>query len=95
MSRELRKLWKDVAALLNEARNLFDEPQTGEDGYSEERFREYLEYNELDLALSELEGIPLYNETPREFWQLILRAANRMELKEKIREFTFALSHYP
>lgn len=95
MSRELRKLWKEVVELLNEARNLFDNPQTGEDGYSEERFREYLEHNELGLALSELEGIPLYNETPREFWQLILRAANRMQLKDKIEEFTVALSHYP
>jgi len=94
MSKELRKIWKEVDALLNEARALFSEIETGEDGFSEERFKEYLEHNELGLALEELEGIPLYNEVPREFWQLLLKSANRMQLKDKIHEFTKTLSFY-
>ena len=95
MNRELRKKWKEVEALLLEARGLFQIPETGEDGYNEERFQEYIAHNELGLALEELEGMPLYNETPREFWQLLLKAANRMELKDKIHEFTKTIACYP
>jgi len=94
MDKELKEIWIESESLLLEARRLFNEPDTGEDGFSEERFKEYISHNELGLALEELEGIPLYNETPREFWQLLLKAANRMQLKDKTKIFTETLRCY-
>lgn len=95
MDNELIQIWKEVETLLLEARQLFDTPETGQEGFSEERFKEYISHNELGLALEELEGIPLYNETPREFWQLLLKSANRMQLKEKAKEYRETLRCYP
>ena len=94
MSKEQNETWKEIETLLLEARALFQEVDTGEDGFNQSTFDDYLAHNELELALNELEGIPLYNETPREFWQLLLRAANRMQLKPKINEFTKLLKCY-
>lgn len=95
MDKELKEIWKEVEAYLLEARQLFNKPDAGDDGFSEERFNEYIKHNELELALDEPEGIPHYNEVPREFWQLLLKAANRMKLKDKIKEFTETLRFYP
>lgn len=94
MNQEYKELWIEIEVLLKEARALLSDIETGEDGFSERRFQEYLSHNELGLALDELEGIPLYNEVPREFWQLLLRAANRMRLKDKIAEYTRTLNYY-
>ncbi|MCG8312326.1 MAG: hypothetical protein MI976_03840 [Pseudomonadales bacterium] len=94
MKKELRETWKEVETHLLEARRLFDTPVTGVDGFSEERFNDYLSRNELGLALEELEGISLFNETPREFWQLLLKSANKMCLAKKSKEYMETLRHY-
>jgi len=95
MNKELKEIYSEVESLLLEARHLFNAPDTGNDGFSEERFKKFISHNELGLALEELEGIPLYNETPREFWQLLLKSANKMQLKEKIKEYSATLRCYP
>ncbi len=94
MNIDLKKLWVEVEVLLLKARGLFLNPESGEDGFSQERFLEYIDHNELGMALDELEGIPLYNETTKEFWELLLKAANHMKLKDKALEFEKAISSY-
>jgi len=87
MSQELFKIWAETEQYLLAARATVEAPMTGENGFSEIRFLEYIDHNELGLALTELEGIPIFNEVPHEFWQLLLNAAAIMGIEEKIAEF--------
>ena len=87
MNQELFKIWAEAEQYLLAARATIESPKTGENGFSEESFLEYLDHNELGLALTELEGIPIFNEVQHEFWQLLLNAATIMEIEEKMVEF--------
>lgn len=95
MNNETKQDYVEIIELLNEARGLFSDIEAGEGGFSHEQFEQYLKLNELDSAIDELERISLHNEVPREFWQLLIKSANRMQLKSKIKEFTRMLSFYP
>jgi len=46
-------------------------------------FEEYLAYNELELALDELEGLGDANHCSAEFWQELAAAAENMELAKR------------
>lgn len=94
MSKEPNEKWKKIENLLLEARAIFQEVDTGESGFNQAAFDDYVSLNELKLALNELENIPLFNETPKEFWQILLRAANRMQLKPRINEYPKLLRCY-
>jgi hypothetical protein len=53
-------------------------------GYKEEDFLEYLDHNELRLAMEELDGIVEDNPPPcEEFWQHLASAAHLMGSKKE------------
>jgi hypothetical protein len=54
--------------------------QPGEDGGAVEMYREYLDENELELALDELEMLGDANPVPPGFWHSLLKAALEMGL---------------
>jgi hypothetical protein len=55
-------------------------PKVGEDGGNVALYREYLEQNELELALDELEMLGEANPVSAAFWQSLLQAALEMGL---------------
>jgi hypothetical protein len=46
-------------------------------------FQEFLDHNELELALEQLEGVGELNKCPSGFWQNLERAARIMGLEER------------
>ena len=58
-------------------------PIASDDGATLENFEQFLEHNELALALDELTGLGLKNGAPVEFWKLLKLAAKRMQLADQ------------
>jgi hypothetical protein len=85
----LRKSWEITENFLNSAFNLLpNNPQpNSEEGGTVENYKEYLEHNELELALDELEGLGEVNKVSKDYWRNLLNAAKQMSLKEKVEKY--------
>lgn len=57
-------------------------PVDGEEGGAVDQFREWLDHNELGLALDELEMLGEANDVGRGFWECLLQAATEMSLRD-------------
>ncbi|WP_394170716.1 hypothetical protein [Saccharospirillum alexandrii] len=81
--RELEKKWKITVAFLSEARAILCEYQ-GVGKYIAE-YDEYLDHNELELALDMLEEAALEatSKPPAEIWIKLGEAANSMGLVDR------------
>jgi hypothetical protein len=55
-------------------------------------FDDYLEHNELGLALEELAGLGEGNPTPTEFWALLVEAAEAMNIKSSAAQYRARVS---
>lgn len=86
--------WNEAISLLKQAREILGQSDGSVDHVEDAQFQEYLSHNELELALDEIESLSDDFELPMEFWQLILRAANRMGLKEHSKRYMKFLSYY-
>ncbi|MES2674451.1 MAG: hypothetical protein V4660_09425 [Pseudomonadota bacterium] len=77
---ELEKKWKITTALLNEARALLCQYQNVLKYIAE--YDEYLDHNELELALDMLEQAALESSStpPKEIWLKLKEAAESMGL---------------
>ncbi|MBV1928330.1 MAG: hypothetical protein KUG81_02305 [Gammaproteobacteria bacterium] len=82
MTKEHRKLWKEVTEILRQARLTLNDCDGSVDHIDDAQFIEYLDHNELELALDEIEAISDSFELPREFWQCLVKASNSMDLKK-------------
>jgi len=81
---DLEESWARTREHLTQARSkLPASPVPGEEGGSIAAFEEYLEHNELQLALSELELLETANRAPFSFWRHMQRAAGQMGLVEE------------
>lgn len=80
---ELEKKWEVTVAFLSEARGLLCECQ-GVGKYIAE-YDEYLDHNELELALDMLEEAALEatNQPPQEVWSKLKEAAESMGLNDR------------
>jgi hypothetical protein len=79
--RRLEESWDRTRAFLDRAIGLLPaSPVESDEGGRVDRFREWMEFNELELALDELEGLGIHNVVPREFWAELRGAAGEMEL---------------
>lgn len=80
---ELEEKWKVTIALLSETRSLLCQCQ-GVGKYIAE-YDEYLDHNELEIALDMLEeaAVEATNKTPKEVWLKFKDAAESMGLKER------------
>ena len=90
---DLHQHWAAVRARLTAARtllpaNLREDPVQG----SVERFYDWLENNELELALDELEGLGEINSAPTSFWEELRAAAEQMGLVEHAARYGQRLS---
>lgn len=78
---DLEALWAQVSQELEGAARLLPSPaQKGDDGGTIEAFHDWLEHNELELALDELELLGEANEVPDDFWLHLATAAGFMKL---------------
>jgi hypothetical protein len=59
----------------------------GEAGGTRERFQEWLDHNELELALDDLADIGLANRAAACFWRELSAAAKNMGLDQKCAEY--------
>jgi len=59
----------------------------GEEGGTKEQFEEFLDQNELGLALDELEGLSASNPVTPEFWEHLSLAAGEMGLEAAEAQF--------
>ena len=91
---QYQEIWDDVTKLLNEARGYLDLENSSVDQINDKEFINYIENNELELALDEIEGLSESFEVPREFWQCLIKAANRMGLKEHSKKYIESISYY-
>ena len=94
MNKALQEHWKLVINLLLSARGILDNCNGSVEEINDVVFKEYIDQNELELALDELEALSNNFELPREFWQNILKAANAMELKEHSKRYLKSISYY-
>ena len=75
----LRRLWSAVREDFDRARALLpDNPVESEGRVA--RLVEWLDHNELELALDELEALGETNAVPPAYWQALASAAERMGL---------------
>ena len=82
--KRLQESWARTTAHLRRAARLLPEvPAPSEDGRVEQ-FREYLEHNELELALDALEALGECNPVPSEFWGHLREAAAEMRLEKHV-----------
>lgn len=78
----LRASWKRTEAHLKEARReLPVDPVPGHEIGSAADFQEFLDHNELELALDELEGMAYTNPSTARFWFSLRKAASEMQLE--------------
>ncbi len=83
-SKELQKSWKRTEAFLLDARANLSEATEGICADHISQFQEFLDHNELELALDELDSI--FEETGLEPWivmEFMAKAAASMELFER------------
>jgi len=62
------------------------------DGWSIETYQEWIDHNELELALDGLEGLGEINPVPREFWAHLCDAAREMGLGRHVLRLNRRLS---
>jgi hypothetical protein len=74
-------MWRAVRDDLARARSLLPAQPTGTDTLA--RLAEWLDNNELELALDELEGMGLESEVAGQFWVALRTAAERMGLTDR------------
>jgi len=77
---ELRRLWASVVHDFDRARALLPIPPAESEG-SVGRLTEWLDHNELELALDELEALGNDNNVAAAYWQALASAAERMGLE--------------
>jgi hypothetical protein len=77
----LHQLWADVRRDFDRARALLPVPAAEVEG-SAARLAEWLDHNELELALNELEAMGEDNSAPPGYWEHLRSAAERMGLAE-------------
>lgn len=77
----LLDLWSAVCHDFDVARGFLPKQPIEKEG-NVERLNEWLEQNELELALDELEMLGDDNRSPTEYWQALASAAARMGLGE-------------
>jgi hypothetical protein len=77
----MRKLWRAVRSDFDRARAMLP-TQTNETEGSPDRLDEWLDHNELELALDELESLGEDNASPPDYWRILASAAERMGLTE-------------
>lgn len=76
----LEESWRTTRRHLERARSRLA-------GVEDAALREYLENNELELALDELERLAEDRSCPREFWAAMAAAAAGMKLEERARGY--------
>jgi hypothetical protein len=85
---ELEKNWAATVWHLEAARELIvASAAPGADGGTLAQYQDYLEHNELELALDELADVGVANSPPVEFWRKLCQAAENMELTEHVAKF--------
>jgi len=57
-------------------------PVSGEESGSIQQYREWLDHNELELALDEQEMLGEANGVAQAFWEYLLQAATEMDLND-------------
>ena len=89
MNPALFKRWKISETLLKRAREALPRPQTELPEFTalEKEFAEYLDHNEHELALNALEGLGDLVAPRGGFWRDLMRAAENMELLDRIPQF--------
>ncbi len=79
---ELEILWAKIRQHLDAAARLLAQPvQPGDEGGTAEAYQGWLENNELELALDELEMVGQANNVPDEYWRELAAAACLMNLE--------------
>lgn len=88
--RELWKCWQVTKSHLRFAAQLLPDPLTQNDGGDSTKeigtldaYNEYLEHNELELALDQLEGLGELNAVAPAYWKNLANAAETMDLHER------------
>jgi hypothetical protein len=80
----LKSSWDTTSKHLTAARALLPlVPIASDDGATLENFEQFLEHNELGLALDELAGVGLKNGASVAFWKLLKLAAENMHLPDQ------------
>jgi hypothetical protein len=59
-------------------------PRRGDEGGCLESYREFLDHNELELALDELQLLGDANDVPPAYWEALASAARLMELERRV-----------
>ena len=67
-------------------------PEAGEEGGSVSGYRDWLEHNELELALDELEVLGDANEVSSHYWEALLAAAREMQLSAHVDRYLARLA---
>jgi uncharacterized protein (UPF0216 family) len=91
---ELETSWKRTSKQLEAAWTLLSAEARSVGNLDGSRYAHYLERNELELALDELEWIGAGVPVPVEFWEHLKRAAQNMELSEHAERYGRVLSEY-
>lgn len=89
-----KPIWDEVIKLLIEARRFLDINNSSVEEITDGEFFKYLEHNELELALDELEKISNSFEVPKQFWQCLIRTANLMDLKAQSKRYVKFSDYY-
>jgi hypothetical protein len=82
----LRRLWAAVCRDFDRARALLPSPLAEAEG-SVARLAEWLDHNELELALDELEALGEDISSPPAYWGHLRSAAERVGLGEHVARF--------
>lgn len=80
---ELHRLWAVVCQDFDRARALLPSPLAEAEGRAA-RLDEWLDHNELELALDELEMLGEDNAAPPAYWEYLRSAAARMGLTKHV-----------
>ncbi len=84
----LQRSWTVTRShLLSAAKRLPSQPIVGEDSGTLERYQEWLDHNELELALDDLADVGLSNRVSKDFWCELLAAAKNMGLDSHCTEY--------
>ncbi|MFN0179616.1 MAG: hypothetical protein ACKVZ0_12530 [Gemmatimonadales bacterium] len=92
-SRQLHESWDRTLGSLARAAQLLPEGAVESDDRGRlDRYRDWVEHNELELALHELEGLGRINHVPHEFWRHLCEAAEEMGLSSHAFRFAQKLT---
>jgi len=82
---DLPKLWAQIRADLERARNTL--PNDAADEHAISQYEDFLVHNELELACDMLESYAATHAVSKEFWFALRDAAEKMELHERARRY--------